>query len=122
MVTQGGGPFRVDGDHGIVANGRRGLILKLLEHTRKALAQLYAEAVPDSFRRLLFVRWKPPEQFLVAPESVDQLRGEIQTSLRTFLSGAFPSLQVAITHTNERPDQAPKVAWISLSNGALPGR
>ena len=111
MVTQGGGPFRVDGDRGIVANGRRGLILKLLEHTRKALAQLYAQAVPDNFRRLLFVRWKPPEQFVVSPGSAEQLREDIQASLRTFLAAAFPRLQVAITHTNERPDQAPTVAW-----------
>jgi hypothetical protein len=111
MVTQGGGPFRVDGENGIIANGRRGLILKLLEHTRKALGQLYADAVPDNYRRLLFIRWKPPEQFVVAPEAVGQLRAEIQTSLRTFLAPAFPRLQVAITHVNERPDQAPRVAW-----------
>ena len=103
MITQGGGPFRVDGDFGIVAKGRRGLILKLLEHVRKALGQLYADAVPDSDKRLLFVRWKPPEQFVVAPH--------IQMSLRTFLAPAFPRLQVAISHVNERPDQAPKVTW-----------
>ncbi|MGA2890192.1 MAG: hypothetical protein ABSE51_19255 [Terracidiphilus sp.] len=111
MITQGGGPFRVDGDNGIVAKGRRGLILKLLEHTRKALGQLYADAVPDEYRKLLFVRWKPPEQFVVAPEAVDQLREEIQASLRTFLAPAFPRLQVAITHVNERPDQAVRVEW-----------
>jgi len=111
MITQGGGPFRVDGDNGIVAKGRRGLILKLLEHTRKALGQLYADAVSDNSRRLLFMRWKPPEQFVVVPEAVDQLREDIQTSLRTFLTPAFPRLQVAITHVNERPDQAPKVTW-----------
>jgi hypothetical protein len=111
MITQGGGPFRVDGDNGIVAKGRRGLILKLLDHTRKALGQLYADEVPDNYRRLLFMRWKPPEQFVVAPEAVGQLREEIQTSLRMFLAPAFPRLQVAITHVNERPDQAPKVAW-----------
>ena len=98
MVTQGGGPFRVDGENGIVAKGRRGLILKLLEHTRKALGQLYAEAVPDNYRRLLFVRWKPPEQFVVAPQAVEQLRAEVQTSLSAFLSIAFTRLQVAITH------------------------
>ena len=111
IMTQGGGPFRVDGNSGIVANGRRGLILKLLEHARKALGQLYADAVPDNYRRLLFVRWKPPEQFVVAPEAVDQLREEIRNSLHSFLTVAFPGLQVAITHTNERPDQAPRVAW-----------
>ena len=61
--------------------------------------------------RLLFRRWMPPEQFVVAPESVGQLREEIRTSLRAFLSPAFPRLQVAITHVNERPDQARLVVW-----------
>jgi len=50
IMTQGGGPFRLDGVHGLVAQGQRGLILKLMEPIRKALSQLYSEPAPRDHR------------------------------------------------------------------------
>jgi hypothetical protein len=111
IVTHGDGPFRVDGTGGIVAKGQRGLTMKLLEHTRKALSQLYADQVPDDSLRLLYVRWKPPEQFVVAPEELEVVREIIQDGLRIFITLSFPLFAIIITHTNENPDQMPAVQW-----------
>ena len=101
IVAQGGGPFRIDGDSGILAQGQRGLILKLLEHTRKALGQLYADPVPGNCRRLLYARWKPPEQFVVTPEGVEEVTRTVR----------FPHFEIVISHTDEEPDQTPQVKW-----------
>jgi hypothetical protein len=110
-MTQGGGPFRVDGAYGLVAQGQRGLILKLLEHTRKALGQLYADPVPDDYRRLLYVRWKPPEQFVVTPEGLEDVRRSVQEGVRSFVGPFFPHFAIAIAHTGENPDHTPRVEW-----------
>lgn len=111
IVTHGGGPFRVDGPGGMVAKGQRGLTMKLLEHTRKALSQLYADQVPDDSLRLLYVRWKPPVQFVVAPDELDEVRKTVQEGLRLFVTLSFPHFAITITHTNESPDQTPAVQW-----------
>lgn len=111
IAVHGGGPFRLDGVDGVLAQGQRGLILKLLEHTRKALGQLYAEDVPSDFRRLLYVRWKPPEQFVVAPDELNAVRAAVQDGLQTFADISFPHFAIAITHTGENPDQTPRVEW-----------
>jgi hypothetical protein len=111
IVTQGGGPFRLDGVNGIVAQGQRGLILKLLEHLRKALGQLYAEPVPDDYRRLLYARWKPPDQFVVTPEAVEEVRANVQEGVLSFVGPSFPHFSMVIAHTNENPDQTPRAEW-----------
>lgn len=111
IVAQGGGPFRVDGINGIVAQGQRGLILKLLEHTRKALGQLYADPVPAAYRRLLYVRWKPPDQFVVAPEGLEEVRTNVQEGILSFIRPSFAHFAIVIAHTGENPDQTPRVEW-----------
>jgi hypothetical protein len=111
IIKQGGGPFRVDGPCGLVAEGQRGLILKLLEPTRKALGQLYADPVPDDYRRLLYVRWKPPEQFIVIPDELEDVRRSVQEGVRSFVGPSFPHFAIAIGHTREDPDQTPRVEW-----------
>ncbi len=111
ILTHGGGPFRVDGAEGIVANGQRGLTMKLLEHTRKALSQLYAEAVPTDSLRLLYMRWRPPEQFLVAPDELDGVRRTIEQGLRSFINLSFSHFTVAIAPAGETPDQTPAPEW-----------
>ncbi len=111
IVAQGGGPFRVDGINGIIAVGQRGLVLKLLDHTRKALGQLYADLVPDDYRRLLFARWKPPEQFVVTPEGLEEVRRNVQQSAQAFVGTSFPHFALVIMHTGENPDQAPRAEW-----------
>jgi hypothetical protein len=111
IIAQGGGPFRVDGPYGLVAEGQRGLILKILEPTRKALGQLYADPVPDDYLRLLYVRWKAPEQFIAIPEELEDVRRNVQNSVRAFVGPSFPHLAIAIAHTHENPDQTPRVEW-----------
>jgi hypothetical protein len=111
MITHGGGPFRVDGPLGIVAEAKRGLLLKLLEQVRKALSQLYAEPVPHEFRRLLFVRWKPPEELRVCPEGVEQIRNSMQDELQEMIRASFPHFAVVIAHTSEDLENAPRVQW-----------
>jgi hypothetical protein len=59
MLQYGPGPFLVQP---IVDACQCATLIKLLEPMRKALAQLYSTAVPDDYRRLLFVRWKPPDE------------------------------------------------------------
>lgn len=112
IATYGGGPFRVDGINGVVAEGRRGLVLKMLEQLRKALSQLYADAVPAEYRRLIFVRWKPPEQFVVAPEGLEEVRNQVQEGLRVFIRSSFPHFSIVIMHTEgEDVEQVPRAAW-----------
>lgn len=111
IVRYGGGPFRVDGDNGIVAQGQRNLMLKLLEHTRKALSQLYADPVPDAYRRLLYVRWKPPEEFCVTPDGVEQVRTNAREGFRSLIKPYFPHFAIAILHTGEDPEHAAPVRW-----------
>jgi hypothetical protein len=112
IMAQGGGPFRVDGAYGLAARGQQGLILKLLDPTRKALSQLYADPVPDDYRRLLYVRWKPPEQFVAMPEELEDVRRSVQEGVRSFIGPSFPHFAIAIAHTGENPDQTPRVEWI----------
>lgn len=111
MITHGGGPFRVDGPLGIIAEAKRGLVLKLLEQVRKALSQLYAEPVPNEYRRLLFVRWKPPEELRVSPEGLEQIRTSMQDELQIMIRASFPHFAVAITHTFEDLENAPRAQW-----------
>jgi hypothetical protein len=111
IAAQGGGPFRIDGAGGIVVEGQRGLILKLLEPTRKALGQLYADPVPEEYWRLLFVRWKPPEQFVATPEGLEEVRKNIQERVRSFVSPSFARFAIVIAHTDEHAEQMPRAAW-----------
>jgi hypothetical protein len=85
--------------------------MKLLEHTRKALSQLYADQVPDDNLRLLYVRWRPPEQFVVAPDELENVRKIVQEGLRLFIGLSFPHFAITITHIHETPDQTPAVQW-----------
>ena len=101
----------MDGVNGIVAQGQRGLILKLLEHTRKALGRLYADPVPDDYRHLLYARWKPPDQFVVTPEGVEEVRTNVQEGILSFVGPSFPHFAIVIAYTDENPDQTPRVEW-----------
>lgn len=111
LITYGGGPFRLDGPFGLIAKANRNLLLKLLEHARKALSQLYADPVPNDFRRLLYVRWRPPEQFVVTPEGLEHVRNSMQNQLQAFIGESFPHFAVVIAHTSEDPEDAPRVHW-----------
>jgi hypothetical protein len=111
LITQGGGPFRVDGPNGILARGQRHLILKVLEPARKALSQLYSDPVPEVYRRLLYLRWKPPEEFCVSPEGTDEVRRNVRDAVRSLVAPSFARFAIAIAHPGENPDQTPRVEW-----------
>ena len=85
--------------------------MKLLEHTRKALSRLFAEAVPNDSLRLLYVRWRPPEPFLVAPDELEGVRKVVQDGLRSFIGLSFPNFAITVTLANEYPERAPAVQW-----------
>jgi hypothetical protein len=107
LLGHGPGPFLVNA---VVRECERAAIIKLLEPARKALTQLYSTAVPSDYRKLLFVRWKPPEELPPIGET-NNVRTTLQRSLQTFLRQFFPEIAVAIIHTNENLENAPRAAW-----------
>jgi hypothetical protein len=107
MLQYGPGPFLVNS---VVEECQRSLVVKLMEPTRKALSQLYSAAVPIDYRRLLFVRWKPPEELLAIGEA-DNVRGNVQDSLQAFIRSFFPRFALAVLHTGEEPERTPRAHW-----------
>ena len=107
MLRHGPGPFLV-GD--AVEQCERAVVLKLMEPTRKALGQLYATAVPVDYRRLLFVRWKPPEEIFVIGEA-GRVRGKIQEQFQTFIRQFFDQFAMTMAHTAEDLNNTPIATW-----------
>lgn len=107
MTRKGPGPFRVGP---VVEEVQRGLALKLLEPARKAISQLYRPEVPSESRRLLFIRWKVPEEIAAIGES-ENVRTAVQEQTQSFLRSFFPNFALAIVHNLEDPDKAPKATW-----------
>jgi hypothetical protein len=103
----GPGPFSV---REVVEESRRSTVLKLLEHTRKALVQLYSKAVPADYRRLLFFRWKPPEEIYVIGEN-ESVRGPVMESVQQFIGQFFPQIAIIMVHTGEEIEHTPFAAW-----------
>lgn len=106
-VRMGPGPFLVGP---IVEKVARSTVLKLLKPTRKAMAQLYSSAVPSDSRRLLFLRWKPPEEVGVIGEA-ENVRGPVMQALQAFIGQFFEQIAVVIVHTYEDIEQAPLAVW-----------
>lgn len=107
MLRHGPGPFGVDD---VVEECKREVLLKLLEPTRKALVQLYSTAVPPDYRRLLFVRWKPPDE-AVAIGELENIRTPVLEAIQQFTRQFFPGLAIVICHTYEDIQQTPLAAW-----------
>lgn len=107
MVHHGPGPFLVGP---VVEECQRAVVVKLMEPTRKALTQLYSPAVPYNARRLLFVRWKPPEEVAAIGEA-DQVRTRVRDEFQAFISTFFPNFALAIVHTYEQVEVWPAAAW-----------
>lgn len=107
MLRYGPGPFLVDE---AVEECLRTVVIKLLDPTRKALGQLYSTAVPTDYRRLLFVRWKPPDQILAIGEA-DRVRSTVQHRLQSFIRIFFANFAVAIFHTGEELERTPHADW-----------
>ncbi len=107
MLRHGPGPFLVNE---VAEECQRAVVLKLMEVSRKALIQLYATAVPVSCRRLLFVRWKPPEEIGVIGEA-GHVRDAVQHRYQSFLRDSFQGFAIVIAHTYEDLDQTPVATW-----------
>ena len=107
MIHHGPGPFLVGP---VVDECRRAVVMKLMEPTRKALTQLYSDAVPADYRRLLFVRWKPPEAIGVLDEA-GNVRTIVRDNFQKFLCPFFRKFALVIAHTYENLDNVPPPAW-----------
>jgi hypothetical protein len=107
MLRHGSGPFLVGP---VVEKAMRSLVLKLMDPARKALSQLYRPGVPEDARRLLFVRWKLPEEIAAIGES-ENVRSVVHEQSQNFLRSFFRDLAVTIMHTLEDPKDAPKATW-----------
>ena len=107
MLRHGPGPFLVNE---VVEECQRAVVTKLLEPTRKALTQLYSTAVPTDYRRLLFVRWKPPDEVLAIGEA-DRVRTAVHNNLQLFVREFFPNFALAILHTGEQLEDTPRATW-----------
>jgi hypothetical protein len=107
LIEYGPGPFLVAP---FVEEAQRTLIVKLLEPTRKALTQLYSTSVPAEYRRLLFVRWKPPGN-TVATGELENIRTVVHHSCQTFIRQFFQSFALALMHTFEDIESTPKATW-----------
>ena len=107
MVRQGPGPFLVGP---IVEEAQRSLLIKLMDPARKALSQLYRSEVPAESRRLLFLRWKLPEEIAAIGES-ENVRLVVHQQTQSFLRSFFPNFSLTITHKSEDPNDAPKATW-----------
>lgn len=108
LIHHGPGPFLV----GPVREAcKRAVVIKMLEHLRKALTQLYSINVPDNYRRLLFIRWKPPEQIGVIGEA-NEVRTALKNQYETFVRATFPNFALAILHTYENLEDTPHATWV----------
>jgi hypothetical protein len=107
MVQHGPGPFLVNE---AVEECQRAIFLKLMEPARKALTQLYSNAVSAEYRRLLFIRWKPPDSIAAIGEA-DGVREVVLDRFQTFIRHFFPSFALAILHTYEELDHVPPAQW-----------
>ncbi|HYB62586.1 MAG TPA: hypothetical protein VEH50_14040 [Methylomirabilota bacterium] len=107
MLQYGPGPFLVNER---VEECQRAVIMKLLEPTRKALMQLYSLAVPPNYRKLLFVRWKPPDS-IVAIGEAGSVREAVRDRCQEFIRSFFPNFAVVIAHTNEQLESVPPPSW-----------
>jgi hypothetical protein len=107
LVQYGQGPFLVAP---VVEDCQRSLIVKLLEPIRKALTQLYSPSVPDDYRRLLFIRWKPPDAVAAIGEA-DHVRTIVMEHCQSLIRAFFPNFALAILHTVEDVGATPKAMW-----------
>jgi hypothetical protein len=107
LIHQGPGPFLVDP---VREACKRAVVIKMLDHLRKALTQLYAVRVPDNYRRLLFVRWKPPDQIGAIGEA-DEVRTALKNQYESFVRATFPNFALAILHTYEDLEDTPPATW-----------
>ena len=107
MMRHGPGPFLVQP---VVEECKQAVVLKLLEHSRKALMQLYFGEVPEDSRKLLFVRWKPPEEIAAIGEAAT-VRDAVAQHFEAFFRRFFPNLAVTMMHTLEDPANAPRPNW-----------
>jgi hypothetical protein len=108
MLRHGSGPFLVGP---VVENAKRSLLLKFMDPARKALSQLYRPGVREDAKRLLFVRWKLPEEIAAIGEA-ENVRMSVHKHAQGFLRLFFPNFALTITHTLEDPKETPKAAWI----------
>jgi hypothetical protein len=108
MLRHGSGPFLVGP---VVENAKRSLLLKFMDPARKALSQLYRPGVPEGAKRLLFVRWKLPEEIAAIGEA-ENVRMSVHEHAQRFLRLFFPNFALTITHTLEDPKETPKATWI----------
>jgi hypothetical protein len=107
MLQHGSGPFPVGP---VVETAMRSLLLKFMDPARKALSQLYRPEVPEDAKRLLFIRWKLPNEIAAIGES-ENVRSAVQARAQSFLGSFFPNFALTITHTLEDPKDAPKAVW-----------
>ena len=107
MLHHGPGPFLVSA---VVEDCQRAVLLKLLEPTRKALVQLYSGAVPPEYRKLLFVRWKPPDSIAAIGEA-GAVRTFVPDRCEALIRQFFPNFGLVIGHRVERIEDIPAVAW-----------
>jgi hypothetical protein len=108
MLRHGSGPFLVGP---VVENAKRFLLLKFMDPARKALSQLYRPGVPEDAKRLLFVRWKLPEEIAAIGEA-ENVRIVVHENTQHFLRLFFPNFALTIMHTLEDPKDTPKATWI----------
>lgn len=107
MIRHGSGPFVVGP---VVERAMRFLLLKLMDPSRKALSQLYRPELPEDAKRLLFLRWKLPEEIAAIGES-ETVRSAVHERTQNFLRLFFPNFALTIIHTLEDPKDAPKAVW-----------
>lgn len=72
--------------------------------------QLYFGEVPEDSRKLLFVRWKPPEEIAAIGEAAT-VRDAVAQHFEAFFRQFFPNLAVKMMHTLEDPANAPRPNW-----------
>lgn len=107
MIQDGPGPFQVAP---LVEECQRAVVLKLLDPAKKALTQLYSSAVPADFRRLLFVRWKPPDSIAAIEES-GTVRDAVRQNYEAFIRQFSPNFALVILCTTDETEDAPIAAW-----------
>jgi hypothetical protein len=81
-----------------------------MDSARKALSQLYRTEVPEDARRLLFVRWKLPEEIAAIGEA-ENVRVPVHEQAQTLFQSFFSNFALVIAHTQEDPRDAPKARW-----------
>ncbi len=108
LIHHGPGPFLVDP---VREACKRAVVIKMLEPVRKALTQLYALGVPNDYRKLLFVRWKPPDEIGALGEA-DEVRTALKNQYESFVRTTFPNFALAILHTYEDLEHTPHAVWV----------